>query len=47
MTTSGELRKHGMSMRPKRRLDRLLTLKASGVRDLTSSVTAESAEEYR
>jgi hypothetical protein len=36
-----------MLMRPKRSLDRLLTLKASGVRDQMGSITAEPAEEMR
>jgi hypothetical protein len=34
-----------MLMRPKHPLDRLLTLKASGVRDLMGSITAQLAEE--
>jgi hypothetical protein len=34
-------------MRPKHPLDRLLTLKASGVHDLMGSVTAQPAEEMR
>jgi len=36
-----------MLMRPKHPLDRLLTLKASGVHDLMDSITAQSAEEMR
>ena len=46
-TTSGELRKLRMLMRPTHSLDRLLTLKASGVHDLMGSITAQSAEEMR
>jgi hypothetical protein len=34
-----------MLMRPKHPLDRLLTLKASGVHDLMGSITAHPAEE--
>ena len=34
-------------MRPKHSLDRLLTLKASGVHDLMGSITAQPAEEKR
>jgi hypothetical protein len=34
-------------MRPKHPLDRLLTLKASGVHDLMGSITAQPAEEVR
>jgi hypothetical protein len=34
-------------MRPKHPLDRLLTLKASGVHDLMGSITAQPAEEMR
>ena len=34
-------------MRPKHLLDRLLTLKASGVRDLMGSFTAQPAQEMR
>jgi len=34
-------------MRPKHPLDRLLTLKASGVHDLMGSFTAQLAEEVR
>jgi hypothetical protein len=34
-----------MLMRPKHPLDRLVTLKASGVRDLMGSITAQLAEE--
>ena len=47
MTTSGEPRKPRMLMRPKHPLDRLLTLKASGVHDLMGSFTAQPAEEVR
>jgi hypothetical protein len=36
-----------MLMRPKHSLDRLLTLKASGVHDLMGSITAQPAEEMR
>ena len=36
-TTSAELRKPRMLMRPKHSLDRLLTLKASGVHDLMAA----------
>jgi hypothetical protein len=32
-------------MRPKHSLDRLLTLKASGIHDLMDSITAQPAEE--
>jgi hypothetical protein len=39
-TTSGELKKLRMLMRPKHPLDRLLTLKASGVHHLMGSFTA-------
>jgi hypothetical protein len=39
-TASGELRELGMLMRPRHSLDRLLTLKASGVHDLMGSFTA-------
>src|SRR6266496_2470952 len=46
-TTRGELRKPRMLMRPKHPLDRLLTLKASGVHDLMGSITAQPAEEMR
>jgi hypothetical protein len=34
-------------MPPKHSLDRLLTLKASGVRDLMDSIAAQPAEEMR
>ncbi len=34
-------------MRPKHSLDRLLTLKASGVHNLMGSITAQPAEEMR
>jgi hypothetical protein len=44
-TTSGELRRPRMLMRPKRSLDRLLTLKASGANDLLGNITAQPAEE--
>jgi hypothetical protein len=44
-TTSGELKKLRMLMRPKHPLDRLLALNASGVRDLMGSFTADPAEE--
>ena len=43
-TTSGELRKPRMLMRPKHSLDRLLTLRASGVHDLMGSITARPAD---
>jgi hypothetical protein len=46
-TTRGELRKLRMLMRPKHPLDRLLTLKASGVHQLMGSFTAQPAEEMR
>jgi len=46
-TTSGELRKARMLIRPKHSLDRLLTLKASGVHDLMDSITVQPAEEMR
>jgi hypothetical protein len=46
-TTSGELRKPRMLMRPKHSLDRLLTLRASGVHDLMGSITAQPVEEMR
>ena len=45
--SSGEQRKPRMLMRPKHSLDRLLTLKASGVHDLMGSITAQPAEEMR
>jgi len=44
MTTSGELRKPRMLTPPKHSLDRLPTLKASGVHDLIDSITAQTAE---
>src|SRR6266436_312947 len=43
-TTSAELRKLRMLMRPTHSLDRLLTLKARGVHDLMGSFTAQPAE---
>jgi hypothetical protein len=36
-----------MLMRPRHSLDRLLTLKASGVQDLRDSITVQPAEEMR
>ena len=44
-TTSAELRKLRMLMRPKHSRVRLLTPKASGVHDLMGSFTAHPAEE--
>src|SRR3984885_16068938 len=45
-TTSGELRKPRMLMRPKHSLDRLLTLKASAARDLMGSITANVRKKW-
>ena len=43
-TTSGELRKLRMMMRPRHSLDRLLALNASGVHDLMGRLIAHPAE---
>jgi hypothetical protein len=44
-TTSGELRKLRMSMRPKHPRDRLLVLNTSGVHDLVGSFTSRLRRE--